>query len=95
MSTEQMTGQPVLEIRIKQDEIARYGIPANTVLNLIESLGSKHVGEVYEGQLRFPLVVRLPEKARADAEAIKAILVATPSGERIPLVASGHGRTDR
>jgi len=85
VSTEQITGQPVLEIHIKQDEIARYGIPANTVLNLIESLGSKHVGEVYEGQLRFPLVVRLPERARADAEAIKAILVATPSGERIPL----------
>ena len=62
---------------------------------LIESLGSKHVGEVYEGQLRFPLVVRLPEKARADAEAIKAILVATPSGERIPLVAPRHSRNCR
>ena len=43
------------------------------------------MGEVYEGQLRFPLVVRLPEKARANSEAIKAILVATPAGERIPL----------
>jgi len=85
VSTEQVTGMPVLEIHIKQDEIARYGISAKTVLDLIESLGSKHVGEVYEGQLRFPLVVRLPEKARADAEAIKSILIATPSGERIPL----------
>ena len=85
VSTEQMTGQPVLQIRINQDEVARYGIPANTVLTLIESLGSNHVGEVYEGQLRFPLVVRLPEKARANSEAIKSILVATPSGENIPL----------
>src|SRR5690606_21642373 len=39
----------------------------------------------YEGQLRFPLVIRLPENARADPEAIKSILVATPAGERIPL----------
>jgi len=85
VSTEQVSGMPVLEIRIKQDEIARYGIPANTVLDLIQSLGSKSVGEVYEGQLRFPLVVRLPEKARANPDAIKAILVATPTGERIPL----------
>lgn len=85
VSTEQVTGQPVLQIRIKQDEIARYGIPAKTILTLIESLGSNHVGEVYEGQLRFPLVVRLPEKARANAEAIKSILVATPAGENIPL----------
>lgn len=85
VSTEQMTGQPVLQIRINQDEIARYGVPAKTILALIESLGSNHVGEVYEGQLRFPLVVRLPEKARASSEAIKSILVATPSGENIPL----------
>lgn len=82
---EQITGQPVLEIRVKQDEIARYGIPARSVMNLVRSLGSNHVGEVYEGQLRFPLVIRLPEAARADPEAIGKILVATPSGQRIPL----------
>lgn len=85
VKVEQVTGQPVLQIHIKQDEIARYGIPAKTVLDLVQSLGSKHVGEVYEGQLRFPLIIRLPEQARADPEAIKSILVATPSGERIPL----------
>jgi cobalt-zinc-cadmium resistance protein CzcA len=85
VTTEQVTGQPVLQIRINQDEIARYGIPANTVLDLVESLGSKHLGEVYEGQLRFPLIVRLPESVRASPETIGAILVATPSGEHIPL----------
>ena len=85
VTTEQVTGQPVLQIRVNQDEIARYGIPAKTVLDLVESLGSKRVGEVYEGQLRFPLVVRLPETFRADPEAIGSILVTTPSGERIPL----------
>ncbi len=85
VKVEQVTGQPVLQIHVKQDEIARYGIPARTVLDLVESLGSKHVGEIYEGQLRFPLIIRLPEKVRADPEAIESILVATPSGERIPL----------
>jgi cobalt-zinc-cadmium resistance protein CzcA len=85
VSTEQVTGQPVLQIRVNQDEIARYGVPAKAVLNLVESLGSKHLGEVYEGQLRFPLIVRLPETARASPEAIGAILVSAPSGERIPL----------
>jgi cobalt-zinc-cadmium resistance protein CzcA len=85
VSTEQVTGQPVLQIRVNQDEIARYGIPANTVLDLVESLGSKPLGEVYEGQLRFPLIARLPEAFRVDPETIGAILVTTPSGERIPL----------
>ena len=85
VKVEQVSGQPLLQIRIKQDEIARYGIAASTVMNLVRSLGTHHVGEVYEGQLRFPLIIRLPEKARADPEAIKQILVATPSGQRIPL----------
>lgn len=85
VSTEQVTGQPVLQIRINQDAIARYGIPANTVLDLVESIGSKPLGEVYEGQLRFPLIARLPEAFSTDPEAIGAILVTTPSGEQIPL----------
>lgn len=85
VSTEQVTGQPVLQIRINQNAIARYGIPAQTVLDLVESLGGKHVGEVQEGQLRFPLVVRLPERMRASPAAIGAVLVTTPSGDRIPL----------
>jgi len=85
ISVEQVTGQPVLQIRVKQDELARYGVPAQSVMDLIESLGSKPLGEVVEGQLRFPLVVRLPERLRADAAAIGALQVATPSGERIPL----------
>ncbi len=85
VSTEQMTGQPMLQIHVDQDQIARYGIPAKTVLSLVEALGSKPVGEVYEGQLRFPLIIRLPEKARASPDAIRSILVAAPTGERIPL----------
>ena len=82
---EQVSGQPVLQIRVKQDEIARYGITAGTIMNLVRALGTYDVGEVYEGQLRCPLIIRLPEKARADPDAISRILVATPSGERIPL----------
>lgn len=85
VATEQVTGQPVLEIRVKQDEIARYGVPAQTVLDLVESLGTLNVGEVFEGQLRFPLVIRLPEKARVSPEVIGNIPIATPAGEQIPL----------
>jgi cobalt-zinc-cadmium resistance protein CzcA len=85
LNVEQVTGQPILKVQIKQDEIARYGVPADAVLDLVESLGSKPLGEVVEGQLRFPLIVRVPEKHRSSPEAIGAMLVATPAGERIPL----------
>ena len=85
LNTEQVTGQPVLQIKIKQEEIARHGVPAKAVLDLVESLGSKPLGEVVEGAYRFPLVVRLPEEVRASPEAVGAIPVTTAAGERIPL----------
>ncbi|HMC90429.1 MAG TPA: CusA/CzcA family heavy metal efflux RND transporter, partial [Gemmataceae bacterium] len=87
MNVEQVTGQPALRIHVKQDEIARYGVPAKAVLDLVESLGSKPLGEVVEGQFRFPLVIRLPERLRASPQAIGEMLVATASGERMPLSA--------
>lgn len=85
LTIEQVTGQPVLQVKIKQDEIARYGVPAQAVLDLVECIGSKPVGEVVEGQVRFPLAVRLPDRHRADPAAIGNLLVAAPSGERVPL----------
>ncbi len=85
VNVEQVTGQPVLRIQVDQDAIARYGIPANDVLEIVESLGSNRVGEVFEGQLRFPLAVRLPERFRNNPDDIGAIELTTPKGERIPL----------
>ncbi len=88
VAVEQVTGQPVLQIQIKQDEIARYGVPATAVLDVLQAIGTYEVGQVVEGQLgqlRFPLVVRLSEQQRSSPEAIGAILINTPSGERIPL----------
>jgi cobalt-zinc-cadmium resistance protein CzcA len=85
ISSEQMTGQPVLEIKLNQQELARHGVPAKAVTDIIESIGSKPLGDVWEGQYRFPLVVRLPDSMRAGPEAIGAILVPTASGGRLPL----------
>jgi cobalt-zinc-cadmium resistance protein CzcA len=85
LKTEPLTGQPILRVQIKQDEIARYGVEAKAVLDLVESVGSKPLGEIVEGPYRFPLAVRLPEAMRMSPEAIGALLVSTPSGERIPL----------
>jgi cobalt-zinc-cadmium resistance protein CzcA len=85
VSVEQITGQPVLQIKLDQQQLARYGVPAKVVTDVIESVGSKPVGEVIEGQFRFPLVVRLPENMRDGSEAIGSILIPTASGERLPL----------
>jgi heavy metal efflux system protein len=82
---EQITGQPMLQIKLNQDELARYGVPAKAVDDVIEAIGSKHLGEVIEGQLRFPLVARLPDAMRKGPEAVGSIVVPTASGEQVPL----------
>jgi cobalt-zinc-cadmium resistance protein CzcA len=83
--TEQVTGQPVFEVQVDQDAIARHGVSARHVLEIVEALGQVEVSEVRDGQRRFDLVVRLPERYRHDPDAVRDILVPTATGERIPL----------
>jgi len=87
MYVEQITGQPVLEIRVNQDAIARHGVPARHVLEMVEAVGGITVGEVREDQWRFDLAVRLAERYRADPEKLRRVPVTTATGAVIPL---GH-----
>ena len=82
---EQITGQPTLEIRLKQDQLARHGIPASDVLEFIEAVGSRPVGEIIEGQRRFPLVVRLPDELRSDVGALADTVIPTRAGPLLAL----------
>ncbi len=81
LSTEQVSGQPILQVRLKQQELARYGISAETVLDLLQAASGIRVSDVVEDQLRFPLVVRLPEDKRKSPESIKSLMFSAPSGE--------------
>jgi cobalt-zinc-cadmium resistance protein CzcA len=83
--TEQVTGQPLLQIKINQESIARYGVSAAHVLEIIETIGGEKVGEIREDQKRFDLVVRLDAKYREEPDALRKILIPTTKGERIPL----------
>lgn len=85
VSTEQITGSPVLRVRVDQHAIARHGIPAQHVLEIVQALGEMRIGQVREGQRRFDLTLELPDRYRADPDAIGEILVPTPTGERVPL----------
>jgi len=85
IAVEQVAGQPILKVTVRQDEIARYGISAKEVLDVIESVGGKAVGQIVEGQFRFPIVVRLPEALRTGPEAFAGIPLRSPAGEIVPL----------
>lgn len=85
VSVEQLTGQAVLAIDVNREEAGRRGIPVGEILDMIESLGTRVVGEVVEGQRRFDLVLRLGEDARASPESIKKVLIRTAAGVQVPL----------
>lgn len=82
---EQIAGLPYLRIRVDRAALARYGVNASQVLDLVEALGGKTVGQVLEGQKRFDIQVRFREKDRDDIDRIRNIKVADSEGRSIPL----------
>jgi cobalt-zinc-cadmium resistance protein CzcA len=85
VTVEQVSGQGVLEIAVDRAAVARYGIDARTVLDVVEAVGTRKVGEVREGERRFDLTVRLDEAFRDNPEKLATVLVPSPTGERVPL----------
>ncbi|HEX5009351.1 MAG TPA: CusA/CzcA family heavy metal efflux RND transporter [Planctomycetota bacterium] len=87
LAVEQVEGEKLLQIRIRRDQIARYGINVADVQDVIETaIGGKSAGEVFEGQKRFDIQVRFAEKSRDSLQAIQDVLVAAPDGQRIPML---------
>jgi heavy metal efflux system protein len=83
---QQVTGLPVLQIKIDREAIARRGINVADVQELIQTaVAGTRATEVLEGFMRFGLVVRFPPEARRDARAIGNLLVSAPGGQRVPL----------
>jgi len=83
--TEQVTGLSVLQVEVDWDAIARRGIAAREVLDVVAAIGGVEVGEVQQGDRRFPLVIRLHDQYRRDEASIRRILVTASNGDRIPL----------
>jgi copper/silver efflux system protein len=79
-------GKPYLEIEIDRVAMARYGLRAQTVLDVVEAgLGGKNVTTTIEGRNRFPIQVRLQKDERDEIDRLAEVLVFTPSGKPIPL----------
>jgi len=79
---QQVEGLPLLTIQLKRDELARYGLSVGEVQDVVEmAIGGKNAGQVFEGDRRFPLVVRLPEDLRTDLDALRRIPLALPKSD--------------
>ncbi|MCC6644634.1 MAG: efflux RND transporter permease subunit [Polyangiaceae bacterium] len=84
---EQLAGLPTLEVTVDRAAASRYGVSVRDALDAIEAIGGRAVGEVYEGERRFRLQVRLPAALRDDADEVRQLPV---SGQRGPLVPLGQ-----
>ncbi len=85
ISVDQITGQPSLSVSVDQSRVARYGVAASEVLDFVEAIGGIRVGEVFEGQRVFLLVVRLPSTFREDVAAVSSVRIPTEGGVAVPL----------
>lgn len=86
VAASRVQGKPYLNLEIRRAALARYGLDARAVLDVVETgLGGKNVGTTIEGRQRFPIQVRLGSQAREDIERIGDILVPRPGGGAIPL----------
>lgn len=76
VKVEQTSGLPMLDIELNKTAIARYGLNVSDLLDLVAAaVGGREAGLVFEGDKRFPIVVRLPETIRQDLTALENLPV--------------------
>jgi cobalt-zinc-cadmium resistance protein CzcA len=74
-----------LTIRARREQLARYGIAAQALLDAVSSAGGYEVGKIYEGRARFPIIVRFPRSWREDRERLEQIPVHVHEQQIVPL----------
>ncbi len=83
---ERVTGGYFLDITPDREEIARYGLTVEQVLNIVETaIGGMNIDVTIEGRERYPINVRYGRAFREDLEQLKRVLVPTPVGAQVPL----------
>lgn len=86
VSVEQTEGLPQLVIRPDRSALARYGMTVEELNDVVEiAVAGLRAGEVFEGERRFDLVVRLQNEHRNDPTRLRNLRVTTPTGPRLPL----------
>jgi heavy metal efflux system protein len=84
---------PQIQIKVDRPRAARYGLNVADIQDVIESaLGGKAVTQVWEGEQRYAVAIRLPEPER-ELTRMQSLLVATPNGAYVPLSEIASFRT--
>ena len=86
VQVEQTEGLPLLDVRPNRDAMARVGVTAGDVQDLVAAtIGGRQAGVIFEGDRRFPVVIRLANSSRSDVQALGQLPVPTAAGSFVPL----------
>ncbi|MGF6967200.1 cobalt-zinc-cadmium resistance protein CzcA [Paraburkholderia sp. WC7.3g] len=85
VQAQQTVGQPYLRIIVNRDAVARYGLNASQVLDVVQALGGRTVGSISNNDGRFDIRVRLTPQDRTDVARIGALRVSNGVGKAVPL----------
>ncbi|MBN8543655.1 MAG: CusA/CzcA family heavy metal efflux RND transporter [Alphaproteobacteria bacterium] len=80
VKVEQTEGLPMLEVKLRKEAIARYGLNVSDVLDVLAiAVGGREAGLIFEGDKRFDIVVRLPDELRQDIQVLESLPILLPS----------------
>ncbi len=86
VKAEATSGLPTLTVQPRLEALARYGLDTGVVQRLVATaVGGTTVGQIFEGDARFDVVVRLPEELRSNPEALNRLPIPLPGGGSVPL----------
>jgi Cu/Ag efflux pump CusA len=96
VAVEAQANIPTVRVHFDRERLARHGQTAGAAAEAMRTaFVGQEVGQVFEGQVAFPLVVRYPAEVQESLESIRRTRIDTPSGARIPLEAIAQIREDR
>jgi cobalt-zinc-cadmium resistance protein CzcA len=83
VKVEQVTGLPVLSIVPKRESLDRYGLNIADMQNIVEvAMGGREAGQLFDGDRRFDIVVRLPENLRTDIKTLERLPIPLKRAEQ-------------
>ncbi len=86
VKVEQVEGLPVLSVEPNRAALYRYGLNVTDVQSVLAAAtGGQEAGQLFEGDRRFALVVRLPERLRNDMRSLERLPIELPQGGYVPL----------
>lgn len=86
LSVEQQIDIPQVQIKARREMLARYGIPVGEFTGFVDAaFAGEPVGDIYEGDKRFNLIVRFDEKNRGSIDNLKNAWIDTGDGKKVPL----------